>query len=198
MKVDISYSSIEYIEGEKPSLFYSNSYRGEWLEVFSSGYSAYLKHSLFWQGSGYMAAHKHPNDTIYYKVLKGEATYYIENQKFKAKEGDVFCIPANTVHIDPFNSDWHLCVVVTYEVSKEYVDYMKFFFQCVESEKFAYNKGGLPTKKQLQELARRFPSAIQFDCIRWTSFVKAWFEYQSFKLSKLLTALFTFKPKNVL
>lgn len=162
MSIDFKYSNVNFITGEKSTSSYSNSYRGEWLEVFSSGYSGYLKLTLFWQGSGYMVKHKHPKNSVYYKVLKGEASYMIESEKYKAREGETICIPPNTWHTDPFNTGWQPCILAVYEIEQDYIEYFKYFFKCVEEEKYIYNKNGLPTNKQLKQLEMKYSNVICF------------------------------------
>lgn len=98
----------EYIlmDNNLPSKTLSSKNGGEWIEFYTGNamHGAYIKHHMFWRGTGFMGKHAHKFQNEKILVFSGVACYYINNKCFYAKTGEIINIPPNTPHINPFNA----------------------------------------------------------------------------------------------
>lgn len=157
---------VEYLEKEVATTVHYHSAGGEWWELFNEDdrEKRYYKHTMFWKGAGYMQEHSHSLFDERIEVVFGEAVYYIEGRRYTASSGDIICIPAGKCHINPFNAGIGYLILLDENPSDELIQFFKYYYNQVETEKYLFNRHSLPSNKQLVDINKQFSNTISFNC----------------------------------
>jgi quercetin dioxygenase-like cupin family protein len=132
-----------------------NTYRGEQIEFIQPGNEGThieYYHYMFWQGSGFLQEHIHPDHDEVFEVIKGKAIYYVNGKKYKAGTGSVIRIPKGKKHINPFNADMgELIIKKRDRIDLDSENFYRSLYRMADKGRFSHK--GIPNKIQCLALS---------------------------------------------
>lgn len=125
----------EYIlmDTSQPTKILTSKNGGEWIEFYAgnSKYNAYIKHHMFWRGTGLMGKHAHRFQDENILVVSGTACYYLNNVCYYAKAGEIIKIPSNAKHVNPFNAGEKPLVLIYLSPSPNLIYFFLRYYSAV-------------------------------------------------------------------